>query len=150
MMRRFVIFSLGLVGLLGLDRWLKSLALAGRTVDWPVGQFVLVKNEGAVFSWPLPNQVAIVIMALAILGLAWFGWRAQCRRSWSVLFGTVMMIGGAGSNLYDRLVHGFVIDWAYLGPWWPVFNLADVMIGVGLILMIFPKRKITAPSPPPR
>lgn len=141
MMRRFWLLSLALLGPLFIDRWLKSLALAGRTVDWPVGQFILVKNEGAVFSWPLPNAVAIVIMALAILGLVWFGWRAQRRRSWSVLFGTVLMIGGAGSNLYDRLVYGFVIDWAYLGPWWPVFNVADVMIGIGLVLVIVPRQK---------
>lgn len=149
MMRRFVMFSLGLVGLLGLDRWLKSLALAGRTVDWPVGRFVLVKNPDAVFSWPLSNGVAEGLMTGALLGLLWFGWRAWQRHSWRTLAGIMLMIVGAASNLYDRALHGFVIDWAYLGPWWPVFNLADVMIGVGLILVIFPKRKII-PSPPLR
>lgn len=141
MMRRFVMFSFVLGGLLGLDRWLKSLALAGWTVDWPVGQFILVKNEGAVFSWPLPNGLAIGLMILALLGLAWLGWRAWQQGSWLTLIGIKLMIVGAASNLYDRLIHGFVIDWAYLGPWWPVFNLADVMIGVGLLIVVFwPKR----------
>ena len=48
-----------------------------------------------------------------------------------------LILCGAMSNLYDRLAYGYVIDWAYLGQWWPVFNLADVMVGAGLLLIIF-------------
>lgn len=143
MMRRFVMLALGLGGLLAVDRWLKAVALAGRTVDWPVGRFVLVENEGAVFSWPVPNALVIVVMLVAMLGLAWYGWRAWKKTNWRSLVGVALMFAGAGSNLYDRFAHGFVIDWAYLGTWWPVFNLADVMIGVGVVMLVVPKRKTT-------
>ena len=142
MTRRFLMHALGLVGLLAVDRWLKSIALAGRTVDWPVGRFVLVKNEGAVFSWPLPNNIALVIMTLAIVVLAYYGRRLWRRREYIRYFGVLFMIAGAASNLHDRLTYGFVIDWAYLGNWWPVFNLADLMIGVGVVMLLWPRRKI--------
>ena len=46
------------------------------------------------------------------------------------------MLLGASSNLFDRLWYGYVIDWAYLGDWWPVFNLADVMVAAGLIMYL--------------
>lgn len=143
MMRRFSLFAIGLVGLLVVDRWLKSVALAGRTVDWPAGRFVLVENHGAVFSWPVPNKVALIIMTLAIIALAYYGRRLWRRREYLRYFGVLFMIAGAASNLHDRLTFGFVIDWAYLGPWWPVFNLADVMIGVGVVVvLVWPWRQV--------
>jgi signal peptidase II len=45
-------------------------------------------------------------------------------------------LGGAGSNLYDRLCRGRVIDFLAVG-WWPVFNLADVAISLGAIAAIW-------------
>ena len=49
--------------------------------------------------------------------------------------GLLFMIAGAVSNVYDRLQHGFVID--YLNFYFlPVFNIADVMVGIGVIMII--------------
>ncbi len=45
-------------------------------------------------------------------------------------------IGGAASNLYGRLRHGAVIDFLDVG-WWPVFNLADVAITVGVVVALW-------------
>lgn len=44
-------------------------------------------------------------------------------------------LGGAASNLYDRLRRGLIVDFLDLG-WWPVFNLADVAITVGVTLAV--------------
>lgn len=141
MMRRFDIFLIWLLGVLVVDRTLKLLAQEGQTIDLPVGRFVLVENHGAVFSWPIPNAVATTIMWVAIMGLVWYAWRLRRRGNFLRFIGAILMIVGAASNLYDRLVYGFVIDWAYLGPWWPVFNLADVMIGVGVVVLVWPRRR---------
>ena len=49
------------------------------------------------------------------------------------------ILGGALGNLYDRIVHGHVIDfiqWHYQGASFPIFNIADVGISVGVGLMI--------------
>jgi signal peptidase II len=39
-------------------------------------------------------------------------------------------VGGASSQLWDRLRRGFVVDFVDFG-WWPAFNLADVGIVLG-------------------
>lgn len=51
----------------------------------------------------------------------------------------VFIITGALGNLIDRLVNGYVVDfihWFYKGFDWPVFNLADAYVTVGMILLI--------------
>jgi signal peptidase II len=47
----------------------------------------------------------------------------------------VLVVSGAVSNLLDRLLHGCVIDFIDLS-FWPVFNLADIFIVAGAILII--------------
>lgn len=42
---------------------------------------------------------------------------------------------GSGSNLYDRLRYGAVIDFLDLG-WWPASNLADIAIVLGVIMAL--------------
>jgi signal peptidase II len=45
--------------------------------------------------------------------------------------GLGLALGGAASNLLDIVRYRYVIDYIDLG-WWPVFNLADVAIVIGL------------------
>jgi signal peptidase II len=42
-----------------------------------------------------------------------------------------LVLGGTLGNGYDRLVHGTVTDFIAL-HWWPVFNVADSAISVGV------------------
>ena len=56
-----------------------------------------------------------------------------------------LQLGGAISNLSDRLVFGSVTDFISVG-WWPVFNIADSSIVVGitiLITLIFYREKLS-------
>lgn len=130
-------------GILVIDRWLKYLAMNGVSREFGFAQFVLFKNEALVFSWPAPNSVAIVLMLLAMAVIAVLAWRRWQKKALVALIGCLLMLVGASSNIYDRIAYGFVIDWAYLGPWWPVFNLADVLIGLGLLLVLFRHRRLT-------
>jgi signal peptidase II len=45
-------------------------------------------------------------------------------------------LGGAGSNLLDRVMRGGVVDFIDLG-FWPVFNFADVAIVAGIVIAVF-------------
>ncbi|KOO10830.1 peptidase A8, partial [Vibrio xuii] len=51
-----------------------------------------------------------------------------------------LIIGGAVGNVFDRVVHGFVVDYLdfYWGNYhWPAFNLADMAICLGAAMIIF-------------
>lgn len=48
-----------------------------------------------------------------------------------------LILGGALGNLFDRIYHGYVIDFFdfYIGDWhYPIFNIADCAICIGFIL----------------
>jgi len=47
-----------------------------------------------------------------------------------------LMLSGALSNTLDRFTRGAVVDYINL-PYWPTFNLADVLIFVSVVLIIY-------------
>lgn len=57
----------------------------------------------------------------------------------------VLILSGAISNTIDRLARGCVIDFINL-KYWPIFNLADIYItiGISLLIVIYIKYKIPA------
>ena len=52
--------------------------------------------------------------------------------------GAGIILGAGSSNLLDRFVHGSVVDYVYWHKWFEfaIFNLADVMIDVGVVLIL--------------
>ncbi len=64
------------------------------------------------------------------------------RADWAMKWGLPLALGGAVGNLVDRVRHGFVVDflsvhatWGGRERQWPIFNIADVWIVVGVVLM---------------
>ena len=50
-----------------------------------------------------------------------------------------LVLGGALGNLYDRIFLGYVIDFIefhYNDFYWPIFNIADIAISIGVILLL--------------
>lgn len=96
----------------------------------------LTFNDGAAFSLGGGRTTLIAVAALAIVVvIVAMGWRAESR-AWAIGLGIVL--GGAAGNLVDRalragdgLLGGRVIDFIDL-QWWPVFNVADVSLWVGI------------------
>ncbi|MCC6639280.1 signal peptidase II [Candidatus Falkowbacteria bacterium] len=98
-------------------------------------QLRFVPNEAMAFSIPVHN---LIIVALALIMILWLlQYFAVCCRDG--LYGHVWalngIIWGAFSNVYDRISRGFVVDYVDVGLW-PVFNLADVAIVVGVIALL--------------
>ena len=96
----------------------------------------LFYNSGFAFSLGTGHPLAVAIIALVIAGgLTAYGLIAK-----SLLQGvaSALVAGGAIGNLADRFFrdnHGAVIDFVSF-PHWPVFNLADSAITVGVILLL--------------
>jgi signal peptidase II len=90
---------------------------------------------------------------LAVVGGSVLLLRKRATAKTSELLGVALFVAGALGNLADRVVRGFVVDFVKV-PHWPVFNVADVAICVGLgLLMLRAWRKtevvpLTASSHP--
>jgi len=95
-----------------------------------------VTNVGGAFGI-LGNQ-AFLLTLTAIVGIAaiLIYIRYPPFNSILVRIALGLLLGGAVGNLIDRLAMGRVIDFIDIGAW-PVFNLADSAITVGVILMIY-------------
>ncbi|MFA5075975.1 MAG: signal peptidase II [Patescibacteria group bacterium] len=92
------------------------------------------QNSGIAFGLPLANNLVIVISLLIILTLTLCCLR-ELRNNNFVLSSYITLINyGAFSNFIDRIIHKGVIDYidASIVPW-PVFNLADILIVVGVL-----------------
>ncbi len=92
-------------------------------------------------AWPL----ALALAALAIMGGAVWKQRNELtkRQHWAA----VMVASGGVANLVDRIAHGYVVDFMDV-RYWPVFNIADVLIVVGVVLWILPATLRRTRSPP--
>jgi signal peptidase II len=115
--------------------------------DWHGGEvvrvtdffdYVLVWNTGVSYGLfgNLPVWSLGAIMAVAIVALSVWWVRAETAL---IRMGLALCIGGALSNAVDRLIYGAVADFfhLHLGSWsFYIFNIADVAITLGVILLI--------------
>ena len=107
----------------------------------PVLRFTMVWNRGVTFglltgfgSWSYLLLAAVALAVVAAL-IAWL------RRAESGVVATALgaIVGGAISNVIDRLRFGAVVDFihAHIGAWsWYVFNLADAAIVCGVAALV--------------
>ena len=91
-------------------------------------------NSGIAFGLAghVPSLVLILVAAAIVVVLLLLGTQMKWRGS-SIAIG--LILGGALGNLLDRIFRGSVVDFIDL-PHWPTFNLADVTITVGVVLLI--------------
>ncbi|MCW8973761.1 MAG: signal peptidase II [Gammaproteobacteria bacterium] len=118
----------------------------------PFFNLTLLHNTGAAFSflstaggWQRWFFALTAVVVSAIL-LAWLK-RLKPGQMWLAL-ALALVLGGALGNVIDRLYFGYVIDFLdfYYNNWhWPAFNVADMAISVGAVMLIIdslrPERK---------
>ena len=96
----------------------------------------VVLNKAAAFGLPIPLwgvAIAFVVL-LIVLGYSWKSWPSATRAGRAWVIG--LLLGGALSNLFDRFVYGAVRDFIDLRVW-PVFNLADTALSLGVVLLLW-------------
>jgi signal peptidase II len=117
----------------------------------------LTYNSGAAFG--LGRGVTPVVESIVVIIVGWLllaSRRAARSDSWLAAVGLGLLIGGAAGNLIDRFVrhnHGAVIDFIAalrIGSkdWWPVFNVADAAIVIGVVLLAVGFVRRPAPAGP--
>jgi signal peptidase II len=97
------------------------------THAWNTGTaFSLFQGQGDILTWVSLGAVVI---------LTWI-YRSIDNPSWLLRIAFGMQFGGAIGNIIDRVRIGHVTDFIDVGPW-PIFNIADSSIVIGIGLMIF-------------
>lgn len=130
----------GLVALaaLGLDQLSKAVVRSeispGERIDFILGiDWVRVGNDGIAFGL-FDNAGAGVLVAAAASFTLLLGYFLLSSDRAGLWLPIGLLAGGALGNLIDRIAHGAVTDFIDL-PRWPAFNVADIEITVGVILM---------------
>lgn len=94
-------------------------------------------NPGIAFSLPFPNTLLVIGTPLILLLLvAYLGKKKEVDNR--TFLAACLIFFGAISNLIDRILFELTVD--YLRILTSVINIADIMIIVGTILLIFPKQ----------
>ena len=126
---------------LALDQWTKHIVVGGflpgesrifipRALYW-----TYVQNHAGAFGLFGTQSWLLVVMAIAVLGVFWYAFREFAARSLLVRIAFGGIVGGAIGNIVDRFHYGYVVDFID-ARWWPVFNVADSCITVGVVLLI--------------
>jgi len=108
-----------------------------------IGDFLVLEknmNEGIAFGIEI-NRSVVMILTLVMLFLILKFMKKELNMKKNISkAAAVLVIGGAVGNFIDRLINGSVIDFISI-KYWPTFNLADMFIVAGvLIVIIFYKR----------
>ncbi|MDR5867886.1 signal peptidase II [Halomonas koreensis] len=120
------------------------LAYAQPVAVLPFFDLTLLHNTGAAFSFLAdhPGWQRWLFAAIAVaasIGLTL--WMKRLKAGETLLAASLaLIIGGALGNLYDRLVHGYVVDFLSFhaaGWYYPAFNVADIGITLGAIGLIW-------------
>jgi len=128
------------LGVLVLDQLVKAvvrsrIVLGERIEVLPFLDLVHVRNSGVAFGFLAGGGALLVAgMAAALLALLIFFVTHAGRPL--VWLPTGLLLGGAAGNLLDRARDGAVTDFLKV-PRWPAFNVADIAITVGVVLLIY-------------
>ena len=132
-----------LIGIFIIDQNIKMLFVDGYRYYGSYMDLILVYNKGVAFSMFsfLAEYLKFIQLALVMGVLAYVYYLNKL--CFALPMG--LLLGGAFSNIYDRFVHGGVVDMFYWHAWpypilgqngFAVFNFADVMIDLAVVWIL--------------
>lgn len=157
-MKRFPLVPLLAIATLALDQFTKWLVASNLEVNQSIAPIpalsgVLaithVTNTGVAFglfkeAGPFFIFVAVVVITVIVLFL-----RQLPQEQWLVRLALGLQLGGAFGNLVDRVRLGYVVDFIDFKIW-PVFNIADSAIVIGVALLTISMWRESRPAPRPQ
>ena len=112
-----------------------SIAIGDQKKFLPGITLVHVRNTGVAFSLFSGGGALVLVFTLAALALLIAYFLRRPEKPWLWL-PTGMLTGGAIGNLIDRIASGAVTDFIKL-PHWPAFNVADMSITFGVLVLLW-------------
>ena len=136
MLRFSAILLFALAGVFIIDQNIKMLFVNGFRYYTECIDLILVYNKGVAFSmfaFLAENLKYIQLAMVSTLLIYVFYLKKLC---YALPVG--LLLGGAFSNIYDRFIHGGVVDMVYwhCGFDFAVFNFADVMIDIAVVWIL--------------
>lgn len=140
----YILISIFVAILIGLDQFTKFIAIRNLK---PIGtvsiidnilSFTFVENRGAAFGIFQGKTVFLSIVTFVIVvGILYFYLKLPCTKVYMwIRFSLILILSGAIGNLIDRIFKGYVVDFFHVTFIdFPVFNIADIFVVSGAILM---------------
>ena len=134
-------FALVVVCAFGADqltKWLVTSRLALGSSVSIAGSLEIshVQNSGIAFGFFSQETSLVIVLTSAVVLWMVFFFAHSGGRHPLLPAALGLVVGGSVSNLFDRIVHGYVTDFIDFGLW-PSFNLADSFIVLGVATLIF-------------
>ena len=114
----------------------------GESIDvfGDVFRFTYIHNPGAAFGFNLGSPILHTVISTCALFFLIRLYRSLRNEEIAGRYGLCLVLGGAIGNIIDRLYLGEVVDFLDVG-WgslrWPIFNLADSYVTIGVFVLIF-------------
>lgn len=126
---------------------ISNVLVLGETKEIITNFFYLTYTHNYGAAWSIFNGytfLIIIVSVLIIIAILYYLKKYKVN-SMLLKIGYAILLGGSIGNLVDRIVHGYVIDFFdfyILGYDFPIFNIADTGIVVGIIIiMLYPTKK---------
>lgn len=141
-----MIYLISIILLIASDQWTKNWAIemligaAPRTVIKGFLGFRYTENTGAAFSILRDQQLLLIVLTFLILvGMMGFMIKAfKTGEHFVVKIAYTLIISGAIGNFVDRVRFNYVVDFLeFKFINFPIFNLADVYVVMGVVLLGF-------------
>jgi signal peptidase II len=136
MLRPLLVLAFAALGIFIIDQNIKTLFVEGFRHYTDCIDLILVYNRGVAFSMFAFLEEALKWLQIVLLAGV-VGYTLWLKKSCYIL-PVGIMVGAGASNVYDRFVHGGVVDYVYwhCGFDFAVFNFADVMIDVAVVWLL--------------
>lgn len=98
-----------------------------------------INNDGAAFSILVGKRIFLILIAVLVIVMLIHYIKKNNIQNKLELVSISLIIGGSLGNLMDRVVRGYVIDFLDFKIFnynFPIFNLADTFIVIGVILLL--------------
>lgn len=104
-------------------------------------EIMYLQNTGVAFSLLQGQALLFIFISLAIVVISVLYWRMRDSGGLAIKVTFGLILGGAVGNIIDRFSHTYVVDFIHFqipGVFdWPVFNVADSAVSVGVVILAY-------------
>jgi len=144
MIKKLSISLILFISLFLIDQYIKFLFVDGFRLRGECISLVLAYNYGVAFSMFsfLEGNLKYIQIAIMLGGIIYLLFNKDIFKLY--YFPTALLLAGGISNIYDRFIHGGVVDYVYwhCGFNFAIFNLADVLIDIAVVFIIYINYKL--------